>query len=522
VHGRICCSWIIALFLESAAALPAAPSFPLHTAGPYIVDANGHRVRINAVNWYGTESRDYVVGGLQHNALNNIVQQIKNAGFNAVRLPWSNQMYESNPMVGNYAVSDNPALAGQRALPVLDRVISALANAGIMVILDNHNSHAEWCCANDGDELWYNSSYPETSWLSDWRGIVQRYANQPYVIGVDLRNEPRHTATWGGASSTDWHAAAERGGNAVLRANPKLLVFVEGISFATDLAGASALPIKLDIANRLVYSAHDYGFEHSGVTGYSDWVNRITPHWGYLVTGNHPQPFWLGEFGTCNTSSACVNSTSNSLGYWFQMITSYLMKYSVDWAYWPINGTQSSGRTYNAVETYGVLNVNYNGVALTALSSRIQELASSAGGPASGTYRLTNTNSNLAMDVTGDSLYAGARIEQQSYWGGANQKWKLSKIGNGAYTIMGLSSGLSFDITGQSMTSGTEVEQWNYWGGANQEFVISQTTGGQCRIVNAKSGMAVEVPSFDISTGTHVDQWPWNGGTNQQWVLTAP
>src|SRR5580700_10814205 len=76
-----------------------------------------------------------------------------------------------------------------------------------------------------------------------WKGIVGRYDSNPYVIGVDLRNEPRGTATWGGSASTDWHAAAQRGGDAVQTVDPNLLVFVEGISYAGDLSGVTSLPI---------------------------------------------------------------------------------------------------------------------------------------------------------------------------------------------------------------------------------------------------------------------------------------
>lgn len=147
----------------------AQPAFPLHTAGPYIVDSNGYRVRLNAFNWYGTDSTDYVVAGLQTASLSSIVTEIKSLDFSAVRLPWSNQMYESNPVVANYALAANPSLEGENALTIFDQVISALTSAGIMVILDNHTSNAEWCCSTtDRNELWYNSSYPETSWISDW------------------------------------------------------------------------------------------------------------------------------------------------------------------------------------------------------------------------------------------------------------------------------------------------------------------------------------------------------------------
>jgi endoglucanase len=276
---------------------------------------------LNAVNWYGAEGSDYVVMGLQANSLSNIVSQMKNRGFNAVRLPWSNQMYESNPVVGSYALMANPSLQGLNAMSIFDQVVGALTGAGLMVILDNHTSNAMWCCGNDVNNLWYNNNYPESAWINDWTGMAQRYASNSLVIGVDLRNEPRITATWGGNSSTDWHAAAMRGGNAVLGANSNLLVFVEGVNYAGDLSTVSSLPISLNVAHRVVYEVHDYGFWYSGLTGYSDWYGRINPKWGYLVTGNNPLPLWIGEFGTCNNASTCVSSSNNAdLGFWYGIL----------------------------------------------------------------------------------------------------------------------------------------------------------------------------------------------------------
>ena len=53
-----------------------------------------------------------------------------------------------------------------------------------------------------------------------------------------MRNELRSGAQWGGNDpKLDWHAAAERGGNAILEVNPKLLIMVEGPEYSTDLTG---------------------------------------------------------------------------------------------------------------------------------------------------------------------------------------------------------------------------------------------------------------------------------------------
>jgi endoglucanase len=364
-----------------ACAKAAAPAFPLHTSGQFIVDSNGVRVHLNAFNWYGAEGTDYVVEGLQAQPLASIVATIKGMGFNAVRLLWSNQMAESNPVVGNYALAANPSLEGENALTIFDTVVNALTNAGIMVILDNHMSNAGWCCSTtDNNELWYNSQYPESSWIADWQMMAQRYQGNPWVIGTDLRNEPRSPATWGGSSSTDWHAAAERGGNAVLAINPNLLIFVEGVNYAGDLSGVASLPVQLNVANQLVYEAHDYGFWYSnGFTSYSNYVSTITPKWGYLVTGSNPQPLWIGEFGTCNSANTCVNSNNVAdLGYWFQAMTSFVEQNGIDWSYWAINGTTESGNGggFNTVEGYGVLNTSWNGSALPLLTTRLESMMS--------------------------------------------------------------------------------------------------------------------------------------------------
>ena len=381
----------------------ATATFPLHTQGQWIVDSNGVRIHLNAFNWYGAEGEDYVVEGLEAQPLATIVSTIKGLGFNAVRLPWSNQMAESNPVVGNYALAANASLEGENALTIFDAVVNALTGAGIMVILDNHMSNAGWCCSTtDNNALWYNAQYPESSWIANWQMMAARYQSNPMVIGVDLRNEPRSPATWGGNAADDWHAASERGGNAVLAVNPNLLIFVEGVNYAGDLSGVAGLPVQLDVANQLVYEAHDYGYWYSsGFTSYSNYLSTITPKWGYMVTGVNPQPLWIGEFGTCNTASTCVSSVNAAnLGYWFQAMTSFVEQYGIDWSYWAINGTTEtgSGGGFGTVETYGVLDTSWNAVSLPVLASRLQSMMSTGAA-----VNIVANSSALSIAITGGS-----------------------------------------------------------------------------------------------------------------------
>jgi endoglucanase len=334
---------------------------PLHTAGRQILDSKNHVVRLTSVNWYGFDQGEFVPGGLDHATLAQVIEQIHALGVNSVRLPWANETFEKNPVVPDYAVKANPQFRGKHALDVMDAVIAALARAHIMIILDNHVSRADWCCKDDdGNGLWYTADYPEEKWLADWRAIVLRYKNQPWVIGADLRNELRSGAQWGGSDPRlDWHAAAERGGNAVLDANPDLLVMVEGPQYSTDFTAFASLPLALKIPNRLVYSPHAYATPAHIFSSYEELKRVYDARAGFLLHAEPAVPLWVGEFGTCQSLTCEANSQ------WFVWFIQYLKENNLSWGYWPLNGTQSSGynRVYGSLETYGLLSPDYQHIA---------------------------------------------------------------------------------------------------------------------------------------------------------------
>lgn len=361
------------------------PAVPLHTDGRWIVDANGKRFKLAAVNWYGAEEKDFVVAGLDRQDAFAIAKEIRAAGFDAVRLPWSNELVEANPLVAPELLAANPKLVGKRALEVLDAVVEAIAHEGLVVILDDHTSRADWCCnETDGNGLWFTDGYPESAWLADWHTMARRYAAQPAVVGADLRNELRgmpdgRKPTWGGADPTlDWRAAARRGADAVLAENPSLLVFVEGLEYATNLTGVYSNPLTLSVPNRLVYSAHDYSWFHVGMTTYDDLKTNLGDRWGYVLTQDKPftAPIWVGELGTSHDAAG----TSSA---WFAGIQRYLSEADIDWAYWALNGTQATGasRTWGAEETFGFLDKTWSAPADATLAAALSALAPATQGP---------------------------------------------------------------------------------------------------------------------------------------------
>lgn len=358
-----------------------------HTSGNQILDSNKKAVRIGGINWSGFETPAEVAHGLYAQDYKYILDGIKSNGYNTVRLPFSNQMVEY-PIVpaSNYIAFSNASgpintdLEGLDSLQILDRIVTYAGEIGLRIILDNHRSDAGETAEENG--LWYAPEYPESDWINDWEMLAERYKGNSAVIGMDLRNEP-HAVSGGGAcwdcgtEANDWHLAAERGGNAILKVNPKLLIFVEGTDkngnqqywWGGDLEGVKNAPVVLDVKHRLVYSAHEYG----PVLYQQAWFNAKTTAasldalrtqmWGY-ISQEKIAPVWLGEFGSLDTAASLKSSVPGSQGQWFQSLVAYLGKYrKISWTYWDM-----------AEDNYALLDGNWES---TPVSSHKQQMLAS-------------------------------------------------------------------------------------------------------------------------------------------------
>jgi len=136
-----------------------------------------------------------------------------------------------------------------------------------------------------------------------------------------------------------------------------------------------------------------------------------------------------------------------------------------------------------------------------------------------GTFYITSVNSNLCLDVIGDSTNAGTNVQQWYCDQQANQQWTIQSVTFGVYSITSVNSGLCLDVTGQSTNAGTNVEQWNCNGQTNQQWTITPTSNNAYIIVSVNSGICLDVTGQSTIAGTIVEQWYCNGLTNQQWTL---
>lgn len=357
--------------------LAANYTLPLKTKGRHIVDQTGRRFKLLSVNWYGASDELFVVGGLEVLHRSALAEAIKNLGFNSVRLPYADELVVKNPIVQKELLAANPDLVGLRALDVFEAAVSALTDAGLAVIVNNHITSATWCCgANPCDAGWQNDhllgicrvGQTEAAWIDNWETVMKRFVRNPLVIGADLRNEVR--GLWGTMPWSKWATAAEKCGNRLLKLNPNWLIVVEGTESANDLSGAAHRPVVLDVANRLVYSAHVYrwsgwgSFEgRFGQRTYASFSRAMQRNWAYLLEQNIA-PVWVGELG------ASVRPTVADYRYWSNLWR-YLKSVDTDFGYWALNPRK--GRD-NVSESYSILHDDWTSPVLDYRMKAMQEL----------------------------------------------------------------------------------------------------------------------------------------------------
>jgi endoglucanase len=185
------------------------------------------------------------------------LQNISSNGYNAIRLPYSNDIFNPANAPNSINSQVNAELLGKSSLEIMDILINYAGSLGLKIILDRHRPDASGQSA-----LWYTATTPESKWIADWVTLANRYQNNTAVIGADLHNEPHDPACWGcGNTTIDWRLAAERAGNAILAVQPNWLIIVEGTSIVNgssywwggNLLAAGQYPVRLNVPNKVCY-----------------------------------------------------------------------------------------------------------------------------------------------------------------------------------------------------------------------------------------------------------------------------
>lgn len=315
---------------------------PLSTVGTDIVDADGVKVDLKGVNWFGFETETGSPHGLWARNMEQMLDEIADFGFNMIRLPYAGQLAFEDTIATGINTGENPALAGMTSLEIMGEFLDAAAERGLGVLLDMHRQ-TPGAGPEAGGRL-----VDVQDFMDQWAIIAERFGDHPAVIGFDLLNEP-HGYTW-----EEWAPIAEQVGNMLLETHPDELIIVEGVEtyqgdshwWGGNLQGVADRPIVLNADDKLVYSPHEYAtsvfeqpyFTEAGYDPETTLPQIFSENWGFIEEQGIA-PVLLGEFGS--TFESQIDKE------WGPVLTEYLLENDIDWAIWSWN--PNSGDTQGVV-----------------------------------------------------------------------------------------------------------------------------------------------------------------------------
>jgi len=203
-------------------------------------------------------------------------------GVNSVRpaLLASKLMPREQPESPPYTFSDE-------GFRFLDSVVTWGTRYDVGIIWDMHGApgaqNAENISDSDGEaRLW---TEPDIYWPrldALWRRIAERYADNPYIIGYDLLNEPL-LRRYEGIDEADLRTLYVRLTETIRQVDPDGIIFIEGDDWAQNFRMLE--PIDWD--PHLVLAFHSYP-PTSSARGLARWDSLRT---------RYDVPLWHGETG---------------------------------------------------------------------------------------------------------------------------------------------------------------------------------------------------------------------------------
>lgn len=239
-------------------------------------------------------------------------------GFNSIRLPMHYDLYtlaaEDEPVKGQHTWLD-------KGFIMTDSLLSWCRANKMYLILDLHAAPG-----GQGNDLPISDRNPQkpSLWQSEenkqktvalWRKLAERYANEPWIGGYDIINEPN----WGFEDPKDIRGTSESKNvplkelmiaitKAIREVDSRHIVIIEGNGFGNNYRGI--LPAW---DGNMVLSFHKYGN-----------FNKPEQIKGFLeLRDQYKMPLWLGESG----------ENSNT---WFTEAISLVENNGIGWAWWQL------------------------------------------------------------------------------------------------------------------------------------------------------------------------------------------
>ena len=252
------------------------------------------------------------------------IDSLKAWGFNAIRLPMHYNLF-------THSIQNEP-VAGQntwlnKGFELTDSLISWCKQNEMYVILHLHAAPGGQ--GYDQGISDYNPDYPSL-WESPanrektvalWKRLAERYANEPWVAGYDLINEPN----WNLPGGTLLKQLYKTITDSIRTVDTNHILFIEGNWFANDFTG---LTPPWD--DNMVYSPHKYWSTN----------DQASIQWVLDIRDTYNVPLFLGESG----------ENSNT---WFRDAIHLLKANNIGWAWWPMKKIESIAGPLSIEKTPG-------------------------------------------------------------------------------------------------------------------------------------------------------------------------
>nr|WP_294869844.1 cellulase family glycosylhydrolase [uncultured Pedobacter sp.] len=294
------------------------------------------------------------------------VDSMKAWGFNSIRLPMHYNLY-TLPIEKESVKGQNTWL--DKGFAMTDSLLSWCKANQMYLILDLHaapGGQGNDLNISDRDpskpSLWDSQANQEKT-IALWRKLAERYANEPWVGGYDIINEPN----WGFEDlAKDKNGINEKKNEplkklmvditkAIREVDKKHIIIIEGNGWGNNYNG-----ILPQWDNNMVLSFHKYW-------SYNDQAsaeNMIKTRDQYNI------PIWLGE-------------TGENSNVWFTEAIRLFETNNIGWAWWPLKKVGAnnpmeikSNLNYNDVVSY--INGNGNKPKESNVYSGLMELATYA------------------------------------------------------------------------------------------------------------------------------------------------
>jgi len=278
-----------------------------------------HKIRAAIQDLAGQQRTDaFYAQWLDNHTRKQDIDSMAAWGFNSVRLPMHYRLFtkavEEEPIAG-----ENTWL--EKGFAMTDSLLSWCKANKIYLILDLHAAPG-----GQGNDLNISDRYPDrpSLWESAanqqkmialWRKLAERYANEPWIGGYDIINEPN----WGFENPTDKIGNREKTNaplktlmmevtKAIRQVDKHHLIIIEGNAFGNNYNG-----ILPGWDPNMALSFHKYGTfnDEASIRRYLD------------LREQYQLPLWMGESG------------ENSNG-WYTEAIRLVETHDIGWSWWPL------------------------------------------------------------------------------------------------------------------------------------------------------------------------------------------